>query len=160
MTDVWDAEATIRAALVTRVQTVTDIGNVYGRHRFCDNWRDFKDLFGFTPTGETTPILRTWFVSCEIVPIAGLFSAGSFGGGIQTTLDYRVRGYLGVVDASNSEQAGLVLAIKVQKALNNNATLAATAYNASLAQLTYQYATWGGVLCHFAEISIPFQLGF
>ena len=161
MTDIWDAEATVRSTLVTQVGTVTNVGNVYGYHRFCDDWTNFKTLFGYTPSGESTPVLRTWFVSCEGIPILGQLSGGSFGAGIQTTLDYRVRGYFGVDDSANSEQAGLVLALKVQKALNDNSSLSPTsAYSAGLAQLTYQYATWGGTLCHFAEISMPFQFNF
>ena len=88
------------------------------------------------------------------------FSAGTFGTGDQAILRYKIRGYFGLDDSASSEESALAIAILVQDALNDNADFVGTAaYTATLAQLNpFTHATWGGALCHYAEITQDFYV--
>lgn len=151
-------ETEIRARLVALVGAVANIGNVYDYFRYTDDWRQAKDTFGATISGSV--VLRTWFVSCEAVLPEGQLSAGQFGLGNQTIYRFKIRGYFGLVDAAESEKSALALALAVQSALNDNALfIGIDAYTATLARLDpFGYATWGGALCHYAEITQDFYV--
>jgi hypothetical protein len=151
-------EVTIRAKIVTRIQTVANVGNVYDNHRFTDDWSQYKSLFGYTVGSDV--LLRTWFVSCEAVLPEGFVSSGSFGTSDQVILRYKIRGYFGLDDSASSEESALAIAMAVQDALNDNATFVGiAAYTATLAQLNpFTHVTWGGALCHYAEITQDFYV--
>lgn len=151
-------ESEFRASIVTRLNTVTSIGRVYDYQRYTNDWKQAVDIFGYTLGGAV--VLRVWFVSCEAVLPEGKLATGDFGTGAQTIYRYKVRGYMGVSDASESEKAALALAIAAQSALNNSALLAGTdAYSATLARLDpFAFIPWGGVLCHYAELTQEFYV--
>lgn len=146
-------ETEIRARIAALVGAVSNVGNVYDYFRYINDWNKFKDEFGYTVDGPL--VLRTWFVSCEAVTPQGFVSGGSFGGGLQTAYTYKIRGYFGLNDEAETEKAALAVALAVLDVLNTNSIFTGTdAYTATPAVLDpFSYATWGGVMCHYAEIT-------
>jgi hypothetical protein len=149
-------ESNIRTTTVTRIQTVSNVGNVYGYWRECNDWKQFVNLFGLTIAGET--FLRTWFVSCEdIIPEGVRLPAG------YATKTYRFvsRGYFGVIDADATENSAIAIAESVLDALNATTTFVDAnncPIDPPLARLKFGYTTWGGALCHLAEITQEFTV--
>lgn len=146
-------ETEIRARIAELVGAVASVGNVFDYFRYVNDWNKFKDEFAVTIGGSL--VLRVWFVSCEAVTPQGFVSGGSFGGGLQTAYTYKIRGYFGLSDSDESEKAALAVALAVLDTLNTNSIFTGTdAYTATPATLDpFSYATWGGAMCHYAEIT-------
>jgi hypothetical protein len=54
--------AEVRAAIVARLQTVTDIGRVHDRERYAKNDGGFRALYHWDAPGADRPQVRGWFV--------------------------------------------------------------------------------------------------
>lgn len=147
-------DATVRAQLKTILDTVTNIGNVYNRAKYSDLYGDFINQVKATISGADQ--LRIWFiVNTGYSPqdiIRDEISIPHL-----KPYAYRIRGYCGVDDANSSETAFFTLAELVADTLTENrqtiANLSNT-FNCSYPALSFDTQMFGGVLCHFAEISL------
>ena len=151
------SEATIRAALDTIVSSVTDIGTVHDFERWSNEWNDFLTLF--KTEIDSTDEIRGWEITyggyTPSHPSIGGASWREFGmtGRVKAHTFY-IRGYLGVYDSTESEKTAAALANLVCDTLDADTTIrGSTFYYAEPANLLFESRLFGGVLCHFAQIT-------
>jgi hypothetical protein len=152
-------EATIRAAIVTAIQTVANTGSVYDYERWISKTNDLLTLFKTTISG--TDQLRGFVVTAEAgrfweEQIIGFQGSGKTGT-VLITYHYRVRGFLGVNDAAATEKTAVALAIAVRNALDASAALTSDKLedpDPVVSGATVNYVMFCGVLCHYIEISV------
>lgn len=143
-------ETTIRAAIKTAVQTVTNVGLVYDYQRLTNNWDDFLDLF--KTTISNSDVIRGWCITCEgVVPV----ERETYGGNTSNyaiNYPYKIRGYFGVDDSAESEKAAFAIAELVREALTDHLTSVVLDNIPSID--VFEPRVFGGALCHFIEISM------
>lgn len=144
-------EPTIRAAIKTAIQAVSNVGLVYDYQRITTEWDNFLDLFKTTISGSE--VIRGWCITMEGMPV-DRETYGLSGSHFERTYNYKVRGYFGVDDSAESEKTALAIAIAVEAALIPPLVSGEPLiYVPSLD--VFEYRIFGGVLCHFAEIGLP-----
>lgn len=147
------SEATIRAAVLTAIQTVSNYGDAYDYVRWAVRKADFDSLFVNTIGG--TVQVRFWMLTLtgfDQVQTAMRRDAK----GIHRQYAYRIDGYMTLDDSAATEKTFVALVEDVVEAMDQNATLnlATTAYNNEPAQVaTIDHVMYGGVLCHHAVIT-------
>ena len=144
------SEATVRASIKTLVSGVANAGEVYDLEPFADTWDGFLDRFKTNIGGSF--VIRGWSISCEAVARQGQVASGVRNTANVSQYEYRVRGYQSFDYENATEKTFLTLALAVMDALDSG-IVSGGIFNANLAQLTaYEPRTFGGVLCHYAEI--------
>lgn len=146
-------EATIRAALKTRLEAVTNIGRVHDYERWAPDWTDYLDLF--KTTISSTAQIRGWTISCGGIgnrQVAYQFHRKEY--------EFVIRGYLGLDDSAATEKTAIALAVAVieelEKYVKLNATLEVGTYSdAGWPRVeTFETRMYGSVLCHYVEIRL------
>lgn len=151
------SEATIRAALDTIVSGVSDIGTVHDYERWSSEWNDFLTLM--KTTISSTDVIRGWTIGyggyTPAHPSIGGATWRQFGlNGRVKAHTFYIRGYLGVYDTDESEKTAAALAELVCNTLDADTTIRGTAfYYAEPAALLFEARMFGGVLCHYAQIT-------
>ena len=144
-------EATVRARLDTVVSAVSGIQNVYDYERHTANWSAMLDLFK-----TSADKWHGWTISCQsIAQQWHEISADN----ILRTYTYKIRGYYAFDDSAGSEKVFMVIVEDVLEALDADSTLQGATYLlVPASQLTiYEPRFFGGVLCHYAEITMEVQ---
>jgi hypothetical protein len=145
------SEAAIRASIVTLIEGVSNVGNVYNREPLAATWDAFLDYFKVTISGVDQ--VRGFTVSCEGIPRSGLVVAGVRNQANQARPGYKIRGYQSLNYKNDTENEFLAIVIDVMDALDGG-IVSGSVFNAELAQLdVYQPRMFGGVVCHYAEIT-------
>ena len=145
------SEATVRASIKTLVDGVSNIGSVYDLEPFASTWDVFLDRFKVTIS--TVEMIRGWTISCEAIERSGLVSAGTRAQHNVNNYTYKIRGYQGFNYDTSTEKTFLIVALAVMDVLDGGIVSGAV-FNADLAQLNpYAPRVFGGVLCHYAEIT-------
>lgn len=146
-------EATIRAAVKTRLEAVIGIGRVHDYERWASDWSKYLDLFK-TTIGNTEQI-RGWTIACE-----------SFGNKQEAyqlhrkNYEFVIRGYLGLDDSAATGRTAIALAEDVIEELEQyvklDGALEVGTYAAGgLPRLAVlQPRMYGSVLCHYIEIRL------
>jgi len=146
------SEATIRAALVATIDAVDNTGTVVNREPWASTWDAFLDIFKVTI--DSVDMIRGFTVSMETMPQEGLVTTGARYSSLKRDFTYRIRGYNGVSYANSSEINFLTVIIAVIDALDQSSLVALPVINALPAQLEiYEPRMFGGLLCHYAEIT-------
>jgi hypothetical protein len=145
------SEATVRASIKTLIEGVANAGLVYDLEPFASDWDVF--ISRFKTTISSVDMIRGWTISCEAIPAQGFVATGARNTGNQYLYEYHIRGYQSFDYETETEKAFLAIVLDVMAALNGG-IVSGTVFNADLAQLTsYTPRTFGGVLCHVAEIT-------
>ncbi len=145
------SEATVRASIKTLVDGVSNIGNVFDLEPFAVPWDVFLDKF--KATISSVDQIRGWTISCEAIERTGLVAAGTRNQHNVDNYTYKIRGYQSLDSDTSTEKTFLIVAVAVMNALDGG-IVSGPVYNAELAQLTaYVPRMFGGVLCHYAEIT-------
>lgn len=148
--------AAIRARLKTIVETADTVSAVYDRERWAADWDTFLDRFKIT-VGEQDYI-RGWMVSCLGFTQERLAFPNADGTISKLrTYTFKVRGVFGVDDSASTELTYANLAVTVLEAIDADATLhnQSVYYDCPPVDLTiYDYRMFGGVLCHYTEITV------
>ena len=151
------SEATIRAALNTIVGGVANIGTVHDYERWSNEWNDFLTLM--KTTISSTDVIRGWTIGyggyVPSHPSIGGATWREFGmtGRVKAHTFY-IRGYLGVYDTDESEKTAAALAELVCDTLDADTTIrGSTYYYAEPAVLLFEARMFGGVLCHYTQIT-------
>ena len=145
------SEATVRAAINTLVSGVANTGNVYDLEPFASNWDIFLDRF--KATISSVDMVRGFTISCEAINSERMVAAGARNSIVRYAYTYRIRGYQGFDYDTSTEKAFLIVVLAVMAALDGG-IVSGDIYNAELAQLEiYQPRSFGGLLCHYAEIT-------
>lgn len=142
-------------AVVTELQAITDIGQVYNRRRFLENEIDVKTAFKTTVGG--TDVIRGWEVSRRRVAQTG----GSFAEHVERTDTVEITGWHSLDDSAATERSFQQL---VDEVLGN---LASTNWDPNPLGVSAVYATlpprvtvfdevmFAGYLCHRVIIEFP-----
>lgn len=153
------SEVTVRAAIKTIVDSVTDVGLVYDYERWQSTWSAYLTLFKTTING--TDQIRAWTIACSGFTQERVEFRTEGKAGILRIYQFIVRGYLGLDDSAATEKTAIALAEDVIEALDDADTIrppTAGYYDAQPAQLqTFELRMFGDVLCHFAEIGVVIQ---
>ncbi len=145
------SEPTVRAAIKTLIESVSNVGLVYDLQPFADTWDIF--IARFKTTISSVNMIRGWTISCEAILTQGFVATGSRDTGNEHDYEYRIRGYQSFDFDTDTENAFLAIILLVMAALDGG-IVSGTVFNADLAQLTsYTPRVFGGVLCHVAEIT-------
>lgn len=144
------SEATIRAAIKTKVEAISNIGMVYDYERWATDWSAYLDLFKTTIGGSN--VIRGWTITCQSFPQKQI----TFGRNVERTYTYKLRGYFGLDDSAASEKTAMVVVEDVAEAFND------TRFDASNDQVwndpanleIFEPRLLGDVLCHYAEITL------
>jgi len=142
--------ASIRTDIYTVVAAVTNIGLVYDRLRYTDEWSKYMDLFKTTVSGLAQ--VRGWVINYDgMSQEIAEFNPNAF-----RAQRFKVRGYLSLDDSAESEKTAANLAEAVCNALDDAATLhGGTYYDASQAEIEFfEPRMFGSVLCHYIEIGV------
>lgn len=143
-------ETTIRAAIKTRMEAVSNVGLVYDYQRLTTEWDNFLDLFKTTINGSQ--VIRGWCITCEGVTLVERETYGGNTSNYAIHYPYKIRGYFGVDDTNASEKTAFALAEAVREALSAHISSVALDNIPSLD--TFEPRIFGDVLCHFIEISM------
>lgn len=139
------SEAIGRAAIYNAVSGVSNIGKVYDYERFVNDWSRFLDLF--KTTIGSTPQIRGWMVG-----YAGAETVREFQCKIRRHR-FVVRGFLRLDDSAASEKTAATLAESVTNALDADSTVHAHSFTTEAQLEIFESRDFGGVLCHYAEIT-------
>lgn len=143
-------ETTIRAAIKTAVESVSNVGLVYDYQRLTTEWDGFLNLF--KTTISASEVIRGWCITCEGVTPVERETYGGNTSNYARNYPYKIRGYFGVDDSAASEKTAFAIAELVVDALTDHISSAALDNIPSLD--IFEPRVFGGVLCHFAEISM------
>jgi len=141
------AEATIRAAILAALDTVSNIGVTEDYLRWAAEYNDLLALFKVSIGGVDQ--VRAWLVS--LVSISDDWQ--DFSRSRLRTYRFRVDGYLGLDDSAATEKTFVALTEAVCEALADAYPLAAD-YSCSAATATIDHVLFGGIMCHHAAITI------
>lgn len=145
---------TVTTAIKTQLETVSSIGNVYDYQRYANQWDDYLGFFKTTISGS--PVIRGWTIALESIPVDDSpYDTDPDAPMNLWRYNYTLRGYLGVDDSAASEKTARGLAVDVVKAIRSKREeLASTVLTVSTPQVAaIAYQMFGGVLCHYIEIS-------
>jgi hypothetical protein len=146
------SESAIRAQIDAILSGVTNIGKVYDYERWASDWSTFIGFFKTTISDVDQ--IRGWEIGrrsyAEKKVVIGVGSSSHEG-----THVFIIRGYLGVNDASATEKTFNALIEAVAAAFRTNKTLNGTAKDHDYIQAEVIDARmFGGVLCHYSELSL------
>lgn len=145
--------ADIRAAIVTRLESVTDIGLVHDYQRYATNAAEMAALY--QTTIGTTKQIRGWWVS-RIATAEGSPALGRY----TVTHTWRIHGYMGLDDAAESEKTFDELVELVRDTFRQDDNLGGVVDSTVLdegagLQLDEQApVVFAGVLCHAARLTL------
>lgn len=145
--------SSIRDAIVARVNTIANIGKVYGYTRQVADWSAYLNLFTSTIGGVKQ--VRGWEVSWDGVPETDA-DMGRFGGSIET-YSFTIRGKQGLDDSAATEQTFDDLIEAIRSDLRSQSNLGVLAVHVGSIQVTVPVIDnrqFGSVLCHFCEINV------
>ena len=144
------SEASIRTAIFNAVNGVSNIGKVYDYERWASEWNDFLDLFK-TTIGSTTQI-RGWEIGYR--GFAPDEEAEVLAGAWVRNHQFQIVGYLGLDDSAATEKTMSALAETVADTVEADSTLDGLSYDNIEIALLFEPRTFGGVLCHYAELTV------
>lgn len=145
------SEATIRAAINTIVDGVSNVGQVHDYMRWATDRTALDAVFKTTISG--TDQIRAWMITCTGWAQEQMeFRAASSKRGLRRDYIYKIIGIMGVDDSAATEKTFIAIVEDVVEALDVAQTI--RAYRAPPAHLSaYEYRMVGGILCHYAEIT-------
>ena len=151
--------ATIRAAILAKLQAVPGIGLVYDRERYAKEERAFRDLYtqAVEINGEDADVVHGWWFRRTASIERSL--------GVGRNLDistWAIRGYLGFDDARNTEHEFEALIEAMRDAFRADPTLGGATEQSPLRDSNNQDGLQlvetspvmlAGVLCHSAVLT-------
>ena len=146
------SEVTVRAAIKTAIEGVSNIGLVYDRPRFAKEWDTTLALFKTTISSDD--IIRAWTIKISGVGQDGLNATGSRATGLKRTYTYIIEGYLQFEDSTSSEITMTALALALMDALDQANLFVSNVILAQPAQAKMDTGTVGGIFSHFVEITL------
>ncbi len=146
------SESTIRAQIYAILNGLTDIGKVYDYERWAADWNVFINLFKATVGGVDQ--IRGWEISRRSVKeekiVLGIGASTN-----EITHGFLIRGYMGINDASATEKTFNALIEAIAAVFRSNKKLNNTARDHDFIQAeVIDTRMFGGVLCHYAELSL------
>jgi hypothetical protein len=146
------SEANIRTQIYTILGAVTDIGKVYDYERWAADWPTFINLF--KTTIGTVDQIRGWEIGRRSVKEQRI-TLGIASSGNEKAHGFLIRGYMRVNDAEASEKIFNALIESIATAFRANRKLNDTAKDHDFIQAEIiEFRLFGGVLCHYAELSL------
>jgi hypothetical protein len=140
------SEAAIRAAIYSVLSGVTGIGKVYDYERWTADWSTFLNLFKVVSAGK----VHGW----EIARVGYAKEIMTVGGSDDPTHhEYVIRGYYSVDDSAATEKTFNTLIASVLEAFRQNRTLSGAGYVDDIKGIV-EARTFGGVLCHYTEMTL------
>lgn len=150
------SQASLRAQIVSVLNTVDDIGLVYDRSRYANTWDKYLDKFKTTIDG--TPQIRAWQVTYSALTANQAVLKRQ----VDRQYTFTITGYLRVRDTdagdlfTPSETEFAALTEDVLNALDSDPVLHSAPNHLGYAGVTnFGYAQFGGVVCHIVEIDQP-----
>lgn len=141
------SEAAVRARIKTRIETVDNIGVLYDHEPFAATWDEYIGQFKCYILGREQ--IRGFTITCDVLPRERL----TMGGYNQARYNYTINGYCGISTDSDTENEFFGVANSVASSLNTG-IVSGNVYSAPPAQIAaYVPRIFGGVLCHYAEIT-------
>jgi len=146
------SESAIRTQIYTILNAVTNIGKVYDYERWTADWTTFINLF--KTTIATVDQIRGWEISRRSVgERQAIIKVGS--GAHEDDHAYMIRGYMGVNDASATEKTFNALIESIRTVFRDNKNLnGACERHGRIQASIIEFRLFGGVLCHYAELSL------
>jgi hypothetical protein len=146
------SESAIRAQIYAILSGVTDIGKVYDYERWAADWTTFINFFKVTI--DEADQIRGWEIgrrsAKEAQTVLGISSLSR-----ERTHLFVIRGYMGLSDADATEKIFNDLIEAVATAFRANKTLNGSARDHDFIQAeVIDMRTFGGVLCHYTELTI------
>lgn len=146
------SESAIRAQIYAILSGVTDIGKVYDYERWAVDWNTFINLFK-TTIGEADQI-RGWEIgrrsAKEEKTVLGIGDDAN-----EITHTFIIGGYMAVKDSLETEKTFNTLIETIATAFRASPTLNELAEDHLYIQReVIDTRTFGGVLCHCAELSL------
>lgn len=149
-------QSTVRAAIVTALGTVSNVGQVHNRPRLAVYGDDFADQFTTSVSGVSQ--VRGWWVTWDGIPSLGPFATFN---AVDEVYVFTAHGVLGVDDSADTEATFCDLVESVKAALRARANFGSSAVIVNSAEVTVPVVTlqmFGPVLCHYAEIRVAVQV--
>lgn len=145
------SEAAIRQQIFTDLSSVTNIGKVYDYERWAADWAVFINLFK-TRINNVDQI-RGWEIGRKAAPATYDSNAEE-----TTNHQFFIKGYMGVKDSDATEKTFNTLIEAVRTKFRFNFKLNGTCELAGPISVDLiDTRTFGSVLCHYAELSLPVQ---
>ena len=142
------SEFAIRTEIYNILSGVTNIGKVYDYERWAADWNTFINLFKTTISGADQ--IRGWEIGRRSVT-----EGGETLGTNERKHTFTIRGYMGISDAAATEKTFNALIEAICAAFRVNPTLNGSADLHQDVQVeVIEARTFGGVLCHYAEMSL------
>ena len=145
----------LRTAIATVLEGITDIGLVHNRERFVVDPAAYLDMFKTTVGG--TVQIRAWLILRERVDTV---TDTAFGEDRDRHL-FVLAGFLGFQDSADTYGALQALCDSVRAAFSNQTTLGVSGVMVRAVGpctlRTFDVGQFGSVLCHRAEIELPIE---
>jgi hypothetical protein len=147
----------LNAALVSQIDAVSGVENVYGYTRYIADWSGYLGLFR-RDGGD----INGWWVTLanpSITTAADVFGANLW------TYHWLITGIMGVQDSANSEAVILAQAEAILATLHDETTLGVVGVTVGdlFPQLrVVEHRQFGSTLAHYCEITldVPVQVSF
>lgn len=143
----------IRDAIVTKLDAIPSIGRVHGFERYAADFKALADLY--VATIGNKPQLRGWFVQRT-----GTSETSRALGRYEETISWRIRGFMALSDATQSEFSFDALLEAIRDAFRSDETLGGTVASTvtdEAAGIQIEESgpvMFAGVLCHAATLRL------
>ena len=144
----------LTSALVSQVDAVSGVDNVFGYTRFVADWTNYLNLFKRSSSGD----INGWWVTLanpSITTAADVFGANEW------TYHFLITGIMGVKDSANTEATILGQAEAILATLHNETTLGVSGVTVGdlFPQLRIvEHRSFGSVLAHYCEITLDVKV--
>ncbi len=142
------SQATVRAAIKTALEGVTNIGKVHDYVRLTTEWshEDFLNLF--KTTIDDVPQVLGWMIEYK-----GFQTQEEFNCGKIRLHSFQIHGYNRVNDSLESEKTFAALVETVGNTFDADNTIHATSLTPAANAPTVEFRMFGDVLCHYCLIT-------
>jgi len=161
---------TLITQVVTEINKVTDVGNVYNYERWAAFLSKALDIAKYT-TSDGDSVIRFWTVTCAKTPQDWAPTKHNPGGIRGRLREYElvIRGVFGHSDASQSELDARPLVFSVMDIIDASTTIhSAQAFGADSTKILFAepvqlfmfdtvLVQGAGMLCHYAELHLKAQ---
>lgn len=144
----------LMTAVVARISTVSNVGQVHARWRYSATWDAFLDQM--KSTINATDTILGWMVTLNSVD-----SLPSSFGANERLYNIEVFGIQKVYDGDNTEASFLGLTEAVMDALDGRKDFALSNvidYSIGPASAKFDNRMFGSVLCHSVQLTVPVRL--
>lgn len=147
------SETAIRAKIKTKLESVSNIGNVYDTERYFNNEADRLAIM--KATISSVDQIRSWMFSQNSSDEKQIIVGVGATSGVEIKREYIIKGWLGLRDSETTEKTLLSLVELITSAFRTDRTLTGSCFlHEGIKVIKISHIDMTGILCNYCELSL------